>query len=89
MNVQPVASDEWMMGGSKDASANAAMGFDESDAALLAVDAYAAAWSKVGPGTGDGWRARIAWELATEFEYLLHVQMGIDLYADDKEGRPT
>jgi hypothetical protein len=80
VNAQPVTSDEWMMGGSKDLRANAALGFSEAETALLAVQAYEYAWMKVGAGSGDGWRARIAWELATEFENLLHEQMHLDLY---------
>lgn len=85
MNAQPVTSDEWMMGGSKDAQANAAFGFSESDTAMLAVEAYEYAWRKVGPGVGEGWRARVAWELATEFENLLHEHMQLDLY----DGEPV
>lgn len=86
---QPFAGGQWMMGGSKDAAANAAFGVEESEVALWAVEAYGDALTKVGPGSGDWWRARLAWELVTQFEDQLHEGMGLDLYADDREGRPT
>lgn len=73
----PFPADEWMMGGSKDAEANAALGFTEAEAAQTAVEAYQYAWSKVRGGHGDGMRAMAVHELASELAYQLCEHLGL------------
>jgi hypothetical protein len=72
--------EDWMMGGSKDAKANDAIGLTEAEVAQMAVEAYAYAWDKERDNKpGKGQQERFVIELVGEFEVALRERMGIDL----------
>lgn len=80
MSAQPDQED-WMMGGSKDAKANAAIGLTEAEVAQMAVEAYAQAWDKERDNKpGKGQQERFAYELASELQRAIEERL--DLYVD-------
>lgn len=77
MNAQ-LDEDDWMMGGSKDAKANAVVGVTEAEVAQMAVEAYAYAWDKCrGDELSRGGKSRWVYELVSEFEQYLRERLDV------------
>lgn len=73
--------EDWMVGGSKDAKANAAIGLTEAEVAQMAVEAYAYAWDKERDNKpGKGQQERFAYDLASELQRAIEERL--DLYVD-------
>jgi hypothetical protein len=76
----PFPADDWMIGGSTDAAANAVLGFTEAEVAQLAVEAYQYAADKArGAQPGNkGVHFRGMVDLCSELENLLAERLQLD-----------